>query len=58
MKIVVAGEKAKLYLDGNPLPALIVNDLKLGASQRGGVGVWLESGSVAYFKNLVITTAR
>lgn len=58
MKIVVAGDKARLYLDGKVQPALIVNDLKLGASQRGGVGVWLESGTVAYFRNLVIRTAR
>jgi len=55
MKIVVAGERAELYLDGNERPALIVSDLKLGAGQRGGVGVWLESGTVAYFRNLKVT---
>lgn len=57
MKIVVSGEKAELYLDGKTQPALIVNDLKFGTGQRGGVGVWLESGTVAYFRNLKITTA-
>lgn len=57
MKIVVSGSSAKLYLDGKTQPALIVNDLKLGSSQRGGVGVWLESGTVAYFRNLNITPA-
>lgn len=57
MKIVVSGAKAELYLDGNPRPALIVNDLKLGPSQRGGVGVWLESGTVAYFRNLKVIPA-
>jgi hypothetical protein len=57
MKIVVSGVKAELYLDGNPRPALIVNDLKLGAEQRGGVGVWLESGTVAYFRDLKVTPA-
>jgi hypothetical protein len=57
MKIVVEGEKARLYLDGNPRPAFIVNDLKLGAQTRGGVGVWLESGTIAYFHNLRITRA-
>lgn len=55
MKIVVSGETAKLFLDGNDRPALIVNDLKLGSEQRGGVGVWLESGTEAYFRNLKIT---
>lgn len=58
MKIVVSGQKAELFLDGKMRPALIVNDLKFGASQRGGVGVWLESGSVAYFRNFRVTPAR
>jgi len=57
MKVVVSGQKAELYLDGKTQPALIVNDLKFGAGQRGGVGVWLESGTVAYFRNLKVTTA-
>ncbi len=56
MKIVVSGTKAELYLDGKARPALIVNDLKLGSAQRGGVGVWLESGTVAYFRNLRVTS--
>lgn len=54
MKIVVSGQKAMLYLDGNTEPALIVNDLKFGPDQHGGVGVWLESGTVAYFRNLKV----
>ncbi|WP_211394270.1 hypothetical protein [Agrobacterium tumefaciens] len=57
MKILVSGERAELYLDGNERPALIVSDLKLGAGQRGGVGVWLESGTLAYFRNLKVTPA-
>lgn len=31
MRIVVAGNRAQLYLDHKERPALIVNDLKLGA---------------------------
>jgi len=54
MKLVVHGDKARLYLDGKAEPALVVNDLKLGAMQRGGVGVWLESGTIAHFRNLKI----
>lgn len=57
MRIVVTRERAELCLDGNYRPALIVNDLKLGATQRGGVGVWLKSGTVAYFRNLKVTPA-
>jgi hypothetical protein len=58
MKIVVSGQKAVLYLDGNTEPALIVNDLKFGTDQHGGVGVWLESGTVAYFRNLTVRPVR
>jgi hypothetical protein len=57
MTIVVSGVKAELFLDGNSRPVLVVNDLKLGAEQHGGVGVWLESGTVAYFRNLKVTSA-
>lgn len=56
MKIVVAGHRAVLYLDNKVQPALVVNDLKLGSQQRGGVGVWLESGTVAWFRNLTMTS--
>ena len=57
MKIVVAGSRARLYLDSKERPALIVNDLKLGSDQRGGVGLWIESGTVAHFRNLQVTHA-
>lgn len=57
MRIVVSGVSAELYLDGKTRPALIVNDLKFGPDQRGGVGVWLESGTIAYFRNLRVAPA-
>jgi hypothetical protein len=55
MKIHVSAGQASLYLDNNLKPALLVNDLKLGSASRGGVGIWIESGTVAYFKNLTIS---
>jgi hypothetical protein len=55
MKIEVRGQQARLYLDRNPRPVLVVQDMKLGSDQRGGVGIWLESGTIAYFRNLKIT---
>jgi len=57
MRLVIAGVRATLYLDNKPSVAFLVNDLKLGPDQRGGVGVWLESGTVAHFRNLRITPA-
>lgn len=54
MKIVVTGQHATLYLNNNPTPAFMVNDLKLGSSAQGGVGIWIESGTVAWFKDLKV----
>lgn len=58
MKIVVTNAKARLYLDDRQAPAFFVNDLKLGPGQRGGVGIWIESGTVARFRNLRVTPAK
>lgn len=58
MKIEVRGEAATLYLDHNPKPAFLVRDLKFGSAQRGGVGIWVETGTVAHFRNLRVTPPR
>jgi hypothetical protein len=53
IKIVVAGTKAQLYVNGADHPCLIVNDLKLGDS-HGPVGLWTGSDTEAYFANLTV----
>lgn len=55
MKIEIQGNKAKLYVHGNPQPTLIVNDLKQGTDITGKIGLWIGPGTEAYFANLVIT---
>lgn len=55
VKIEVDGEKARLYVHGASQPTLIVNDLKLGAGQKGGIGLLIGPGTDAHFTNLVIT---
>jgi hypothetical protein len=55
MRIDVAGTRAALYLDRKPRPSFLINDLKYGPGQRGGVGLWIESGTIAHFRNLKIT---
>ena len=57
VKIVVAGTKAQLFVNGAAQPCLIVNDLKLGTA-TGAVGLWIGLGTEAYFANLRITTAK
>jgi hypothetical protein len=42
-------------VNNNPQPALLVNDVKSGASAKGAVALWLEGSTVAHFANLKIT---
>jgi hypothetical protein len=53
IKIVVAGTKAKLYVNGAEQPCLIVNDLKLGES-RGQIALWTTVETDGYFSNLTV----
>ncbi len=55
LKIVVIGTTAKLYLNDNHEPALIVNDLKHGGLNAGNIGLWVEVGTEGYFRDLKIT---
>ena len=55
MRIEVKGKQAKLFLNENKQPSLIVNDLKLGDNVSGGMGLWVDGGTEGYFKDLKIT---
>lgn len=55
LKIVVDGEKAKLYVNGVTQPTLIVNDLKHGKDTSGAIGLWVDIGTEGYFRDLKIT---
>ena len=54
LKIVVSGNKAKLFIHNSKQPTLIVNDLKKGNS-TGQIALWLHSSTLAHFRNLVIS---
>lgn len=55
MRIEVNGAQAKLFLDNNQQPSLIVKDLKHGANASGSIALWVEVGTEGYFKDLKIT---
>jgi hypothetical protein len=38
-------------------PTLIVSDLKSGVQGKGGVALFVDIGTVAYFRNLTVTPA-
>ena len=55
MRIEVNGTQAKLFLDNNKQPSLIVNDLKHGADLSGSVGLWVETGTEAFFADMKVS---
>jgi hypothetical protein len=55
MRITVKDAQAKLFLDNNTQPSLIINDLKHGANLSGTIGLWVDVGTEGYFKDLKIT---
>lgn len=57
VRIEVRGTQARLYVHDHPQPTLIVNDLKTGATATGGVALWIDVGTEAHFRNLVVTPA-
>jgi hypothetical protein len=52
VKIEVRGQTARLFVNDQPQPVLIVNDVKSGATAKGAIALWLGPGTVAYFRNL------
>jgi len=56
IKIDVRGDHARLYVHDQPQPTLVVNDVKTGAQATGSVALWIDTGTVAHFRNLTIQT--
>jgi len=55
LKIVVKGQRAKLFLNDNQEPSLIVNDLKHGPALSGAIGLWVDVGTDDLFSDLKIS---
>lgn len=54
IRISVQGGTARLFINGDEQPSLIVNDLKLGAGGSGGVALWVGPHTEAYFANVTV----
>jgi hypothetical protein len=54
MRIEVKDTQAKLFLDNNKQPSLIVNDLKHGKDLSGAIGLWVETGTEGFFSDVLI----
>ncbi|MGH9174025.1 MAG: hypothetical protein ACRD1H_06690 [Vicinamibacterales bacterium] len=51
MRVVVSGATAQLFVHDAAQPALVVNDLKLGAGE-GAIALWIGAGTEGFFSNL------
>jgi hypothetical protein len=58
IKIDVRGSVARLFVRGNEQPTLIVNDVKSGAQGKGAIALWIDTGTVAHFRNLTVTPSN
>ncbi len=52
LKIEVRGDKARLYVQGSPQPALVVNDLK---QTQGKIALWVGTETIAHFAHIRVS---
>ncbi|RIV71564.1 family 16 glycoside hydrolase [Flagellimonas aequoris] len=55
MRIEIHDRTARLYLNGDEQPSLIVNDLKNAFDTKGSIGLFVDNGTQGYFRNLKVT---
>jgi hypothetical protein len=55
VKIEVHGDQARLYVHDMKQPTLIINDVKSGAQAKGAVALWIDTDTIAHFRNLVVS---
>ena len=54
LKIEFVDKKAKLFINNQRSPSFIVNEM-LGKTISGSIGLWVEVGTIGYFKDLKVT---
>jgi hypothetical protein len=58
VKIDVRGTQGRLFVHDHEHPTLIVNDIKTGAQAKGSVALWIDSGTIAHFRNVRVTATK
>lgn len=54
LRIEVSKRKAELHINGQKHPSFVVSPMK-GSTERGAVALWVDIGTIGYFKDLKIT---
>lgn len=55
LKAIIEGSHAEFYVNNSKEPILVVDDMKLGTNQKGTIGLFVDIGTEAFFKDLKIT---
>lgn len=55
LRIELDGVKARVFVHDAQQPTLVVNDLKHGADARGSIGLFIDRGTEAFFRELTVT---
>lgn len=58
IRIEVQGARARLFVHDQSQPTLVVNDLKTGDRLRGRIALWIDVGTDAHFRNVVVTPSE
>lgn len=56
MRIEVANRKAEVFINNTPYSYFIVPEMK-GNTHKGAIALWVDIGTIGYFKDLKITRA-
>ncbi len=54
MRIEVKGQKAYMYINNAKYSTFVVDKMK-GGSTHGSIGLWVDIGTIGYFKDLKVT---
>lgn len=55
LKAVVDGPRGEFYLNGEKEPVLVVENMKHGGGAKGAIGLFVDIGTEAFFKDLTVT---
>jgi hypothetical protein len=55
VRIELDGVTARIFVHDAKQPTLIVNDLKHGADARGSIGLFIDRGTEAFFRDLTVS---
>ncbi len=55
LKAIIEGAHAEFYVNDEDTPVLVVDDMKHGSNLTGSIGLFVDIGTEAFFKDLKIT---